>query len=99
MRGGTARRCAPRSSNWCHCPLLEETFRFKQDRNGRTESAPGCVSNNVPGQPQGIGQDETRERATLWIQEASKSEKFVAKKVGTHESRRPDDEATSETEN
>ena len=31
----------------------------------QTESAPGCVSNNVPGQPQGFGQDETRERATL----------------------------------
>ena len=31
----------------------------------QTESAPGCVSNNVPDQSQGIGQGETRERATL----------------------------------
>ena len=30
----------------------------------QTESAPGCVSNNVLGQPQGFEHGEARERAT-----------------------------------
>ena len=41
----------------------------------QTESAPGCVSNNVLCQPQEFGQD---------VQEVSKSEKFVTKEVGAH---------------
>ena len=35
----------------------------------------------------------------LWMPEASKSEKFVTKKVGTRVNRRLDDETTAETEN
>ena len=50
----------------------------------QTESASGCVSNNVLGRPQGYGQGETCERATSVYTRASKSEKFVTKKVGTH---------------
>ena len=49
----------------------------------QTESAPRCVSNNVLGQPQGIGQGETRERAAPNGYKR-RPEKFVTKKVGAH---------------
>ena len=47
------------------------------------ESTSGCLSFDVPGQPQRIRQGETRRHANLWMQEVSKSNKFVTKEVGT----------------
>ena len=49
----------------------------------QTESAFGCVSNNVLGR-RVLGRAKHEKVQHLWTQEASKSEKFVTKKVGTH---------------
>ena len=47
------------------------------------ESAPACFSNDVLGQPQRICKAKHVDLQNLWIQEASKSARFVTKKVGT----------------
>ena len=48
----------------------------------------------------GLGQAKHDNVQHLWVQEASKSEKFITKKSGyACESSRPDDETTAEIEN
>ena len=44
----------------------------------------GCFSDDVPGQPQRIGQSETRRHAKTVDTGASKSKRFATKKVGTN---------------
>ena len=48
----------------------------------QTESAPGCLSDDVPCQSQWIGQGEARRHAES-VDKASKSDKFVTNKVST----------------
>ena len=68
----------------------------------RLESAPRRLSNDVLGQPQrsgGLCKAKRVDMQNLWIQEASKSGRFITKKVGTNVNRsRLHDEAAGETE-
>ena len=62
MRGAPASRYGPRNSKLWRCLQL----RASCTRLGNVvwaESAPGCLSNNVLGQPQRSGQGEARRRA------------------------------------
>ena len=49
----------------------------------QTESALGCLGNDVPGQSQGLGRRKHVDMQNLWMQEASKSGRFTTKKVDT----------------
>ena len=65
----------------------------------KAESAPGCLSDNVPVNRKPLGKAKHVDMQNLWIQEASKSGRFATKKVGhEHESRRPGDETACKAE-
>ena len=97
--GHSASRCGPRSSKWCHCPSPRASCTPQSNRhqNGLGSrawqktweiscrlnlhldaSATMCLVNR-----RGMDKAKHVDMQDLWILEASKSGKFVTKKVGT----------------
>ena len=87
-RWTTAPRCGPRSSMWCHCPLLRVNCKrmsrpHRKDwgfRLWRRTWKKVCTESNR----RRLGKAKHLNTQHLWKQEASKSGKFVTKKVGMH---------------
>ena len=112
----TPRRYGPRSSRWCHCPLptVNCTARSKPREKGLgiqsvvedlciargLKLASGSHSDDVLGQPQGVGQGKTRRLAQL-VDARSLQVLKSRHEESRHERqpRRLHDEADAETEN